>query len=337
MSANDLALRQWVLLRSIPRYPRRASTRELREQLLQQGFEVTPRSVQRDLAALSTTFGYSSEEEGRTLYWFWPQDFGLLDVPGIDPVTALTFTLAEAHLGQVLPSSALQLLAPYFKSARGVLSEHSGSRYSRWADRVRVLGRGPGLSVPQVAPSVLTAVEHSMLSDRVLTITYRRRGDADALMHEICARALIVKDGICYLIATYGTQLPPYHFALHRVIEAKVQEQASPRLAGFNLDSYISSVRAFDWPIDKKPIALELEVTGDVRIHLEERELSADQRITPIGNDRYQVKASVMLTGELRWWLLGYGPEIEVVRPRALRRDVAAAIAKAHAMYGDLS
>ncbi len=333
MSANDLALRQWTLLRSIPRYPQRASTRELRDRLLQQGFEVTPRSVQRDLATLSTTFGYTSEEEGRTLFWFWPKDFGLLDVPGMEPVTALTFTLAEAHLNQILPASALQLLAPYFKTARGVLGQSSGSRYSRWPERVRVLGRGPGLTVPQVQHKVLAVLEQGLLGERVLRIHYCRRGEAKASVHEISPRALVVKDGIYYLIATYGAQMPPYHFALHRATAAEILDQSSPKLPEFDLDRYIRSVRAFDWPIGRQPISLMLSVTEGVRVHLEERALSSDQRISATDDGRYRVEASVMSTSELRWWLLGYGPEIEVIRPIALRREIAATIAGAHALY----
>ncbi|WP_043739805.1 hypothetical protein [Thioalkalivibrio nitratireducens] len=82
---SDQVYRQWQLLRAIPRAPQRRSTRELYEHLRHNGYDITVRSVQRDLAALSTQFGFVDETQGRTAYWYWPESFRVLDVPGMDP------------------------------------------------------------------------------------------------------------------------------------------------------------------------------------------------------------------------------------------------------------
>jgi len=49
--------------------------------------------------------------------------------------------------------------------------------------------------------------------------------------------------------------------------------------------------------------------------HLYETPLSDDKSITEIGDGRMMVKATVLNTEELRWWLLGFGRHVEVVSP----------------------
>ena len=51
-------MRQWHMLRLIPRFPSKVSTSELVHSLADEGFEVTRRTLQRDLAKLTV------------IYWF---------------------------------------------------------------------------------------------------------------------------------------------------------------------------------------------------------------------------------------------------------------------------
>ena len=52
----DTLLRQWTMLRLIPRAPRKIETAALERLLFEEGFEVNRRSIQRDLNTLSTRF-----------------------------------------------------------------------------------------------------------------------------------------------------------------------------------------------------------------------------------------------------------------------------------------
>ena len=49
---SDTLLRQWTMLRHIPRHPRRISVHDLRAHLAEQGYTTTERTIQRDLLEL---------------------------------------------------------------------------------------------------------------------------------------------------------------------------------------------------------------------------------------------------------------------------------------------
>jgi hypothetical protein len=331
---KDQTYRQWILLRAIPREPHRKSTKDLHQALVDEGYDVTLRSVQRDLIDLSAQFGFTDDVVGRASMWFWPKDFKVIDVPGIDPATALVFLMAERHLSDALPTSAMRVLAPYFETARAVMTEEGGNRYREWSRKVRKLPRGPGLAIPKILPDVLETVETALINRRTLRLTYQRRGDRHTQIHEVDPRGLVMKDGLSYLVGTYGTQLPPYHFAVHRIMESEVLETSIPRLPDFDLDEYIHSVKAFDYPRNEDTLSLKLRVTDWVRFHLEERPLSNEQKLGPVdAGGHCTVTAKVSDTSELRWWLLAHGKSIEVVQPVSLRREIADAFKSAAEQY----
>ena len=73
---KDTLLRQWVMLRHIPRGPRRIDTATLRKHLLAAGFDITLRSIQRDLVNLSTILPLAADN-AKPQGWYWLPDCGL--------------------------------------------------------------------------------------------------------------------------------------------------------------------------------------------------------------------------------------------------------------------
>ena len=53
---QDALFRQWHMLRLMPRYPQKVTVQHVRRALEQEGFEITDRSIQRDLNELSEIF-----------------------------------------------------------------------------------------------------------------------------------------------------------------------------------------------------------------------------------------------------------------------------------------
>lgn len=65
---------------------------------------------------------------------------------------------------------------------------------------------------------------------------------------------------------------------------------------------------------------VELEVDALTAQHLEESALSRDQRVAWLDPSRARIEATLPITEQLLWWLLGHGRRIEVIAPAALRR-----------------
>lgn len=301
----DTTLRHWTLLRAIPRAPRGITVPDLHRRLEGEGYRVTRRTVERDLDLLSGLFPLLCDDGGRPYRWSWPQD-RMLEVPGMDPTTALTFALASRFLEQVLPRTSLSLLQPYFEQARTVLNASAASGLAAWPDKVRILPRGLKLIGPEIDPAILDTVYGALLADRRFRCTYRPRDADEDKDYEVNPLGLVVRDAVTYLACTLWDYDDIKQLALHRIRTAEKLDTPARRPPGFDLDAYIRRGE-FSMPFSNQLIRLEALFDADAARHLRETRLSEDQVLEDQPDGRVLVKATVQDTGELRWWLLGFG------------------------------
>ena len=74
---SDQTIRLFHIIQVLPRYPQMTMTvKVLQRKLLVQGYEVSERTLQRDLNAIESLFrGVScSKQPDRSVYWFWTED-----------------------------------------------------------------------------------------------------------------------------------------------------------------------------------------------------------------------------------------------------------------------
>jgi predicted DNA-binding transcriptional regulator YafY len=64
-----------------------------------------------------------------------------------------------------------------------------------------------------------------------------------------------------------------------------------------------------------------------------ERQLSKQQRVTVQKDGRVLLKATVLDTLELRWWLQGFGDRVEILAPKVLRREFKVIAQRMASMY----
>ena len=55
--------------------------------------------------------------------------------------------------------------------------------------------------------------------------------------------------------------------------------------------------------------------------HLTETPISKNQILKQLEDGRYMLKAKLPDTSQIRWWLLGFGSQVEVIRPTSLRQE----------------
>jgi len=135
---TDTTLRQLKLLEYLPRQPRKVSPQDIKESLLQSGFEVSIRTIQRDLKTLSAILPLISDERDKPYGWSWHKDAAGLN-PAMDPIEALTFSLAEEYLEPIMPGKSFKRMKVFFERANNVLKEVDKSSIKKWRDNVRVI------------------------------------------------------------------------------------------------------------------------------------------------------------------------------------------------------
>lgn len=329
---QDALLRQWFMLRQVPRYPRKITVQELRRALAGEGYEITERSLQRDLNELSGAFAIVCDDREKPYGWSWQKDAPSFDLPGLTPAQALTLAMAEQHLQNLLPAPMLDQLRPYFLAARQRLDAEPAPRRSRrWLDKVRSVPATQALLAPAIDTGMQDAVTDALLRERQLDIRYRRRGertDAQARVHPL---ALVQRGPVLYLSCRFYDYEDVRTLPLHRISFAQVREEAARYPKHFSLDEQIEQG---EWAFGSgKKIKLEAIFSAEHGEHLYETPLSKDQKIDVLPDGRLRVTATVADTPQLVWWLLGFAGGVEVKEPQKLRRAMGAALLNATRGY----
>ena len=318
---NNKFLRQWTMLQCVPKRPKRITTRDLMDVLLEKGFEVTQRTIQRDLKTLSKVMpGLQVDTEKDFPGWAWSKDSLIQDIPAMDCNMALTLKLADHFLTTMFPPSILSQLKPYFDSADNVLQLVDKTGYPNWSDKVRILSRTQQLVPAVIQEDVVAVIYEALLKGKQFRGRYVRR-DGDEVEYDIHPLGLIFRESIVYLVATIWDYQDPRHLALHRFKQCELLKEDSVAPEEFDLDSYLKT-GSFDYCAkDGETIQLKVLFDYDAGKHLYETPLSKDQIITKTDNDRLQVEATVKDSGQLRWWLLGFGDYMKVLEPIALQEE----------------
>ncbi len=324
-------LRQLTMLRRIPRFPGKISTRQLMTDLESEGFDVAQRSIQRDLNNLSNIFPTLKSDGNQDVAgWCWAQDTPVHDFPAIDLSTALTFKLAQTFLTQLIPLTVMDMIRPYLDRADRVLKTLDKTGYAAWPEKVRIIPRTQPLIPAVIKPDVLKVIYDALLNERQFRGRYRRRS-ADEAEYDFHPLGLVFRESVVYLIATVWDYPDPRHYALHRFTQCVPLSDRSAQPEGFSLDAYVDT-GTFQYACGKD-IKVTLLFSSAVAIHLLETPLCTDQQITPTRDGRVRITARVKNSDQLRWWLLGFGDRVEVMRPKALREEFKATVRRMRLLY----
>ncbi|MDZ7841711.1 MAG: WYL domain-containing protein [Gammaproteobacteria bacterium] len=330
---SETILRQWSILRSLPVYPRKRTARQIESRLESDGFVVSKRTIERDLEKLSGLWPISADQSGRPYGWYWMEDAGVLDIPGMNPPTALAFRLARQYLAPLLPPDTLQHLEPHFDRAAEVLREGSPSRLATWPKKVKVIGHGPVLLPPETVPGIHETVLQALLENRRIEARYTPRDSGEERDYVINPLGAVFRQSVVYIVGTLWYYDDILQFALHRFTEARMTEARARRPRGFDLDEYIQQ-GAFGYPESDNRIRLKALFDAATAHHLYETPISSDQSLRPREDGRVELTATVLDTEDLRWWLLGFGAGVEVVGPARLRKRMTRTVRAMGALYG---
>jgi predicted DNA-binding transcriptional regulator YafY len=316
--------RYLLLLRMIPRCPRKIDTATIAALLERDGITIHRRSIQRDLEKLSQSFAITCDDQHKPYGWSWTADAPSLDIPTMSPPAALAYRMVADFMSDMFPKEIYDQLKPHFRYADTLLKQTDKDTLKEWPDKVRAVGRSQPLLPPKIPAEVFAVVSDSLLEGKRFQVSYQKRGEKEPVSWTINPLGIVLHDRLITLVCTVGD----YHqikdvrqLQLHRINGAVQLDEPALRPDGFTLDEYIAG-GAFSYRTGEGTIQLKALFEQDAAIHLEETPLSEDQQLTEQGNGNVLVEATVADTRQLRWWLLGFGGRIEVLEPGSLRKEL---------------
>lgn len=312
-------MRQWAILRAVPRHPRRVDAPTIHSLLAHRGIEVTLRTVQRDLNALATTFPLDFDQS-KPQGWCWRRGAGQLEVPSMDVHAALTFNLVEQYMQNLLPRSTLSHMSPWFDAAQGVALSQA-STITKWRDKLRVIPHTLNKIPAPINPSVQATIYNGLLEERQIQVTYRAiTTGKEAKTYPVHPIGLVVMEQVVYLVCTVKDYQDARFLAVHRIDAAQLLEQDAIKPANFDMDEFI--LREFGIRLGEAPLNLVLRIRGVLAKYLAETPVAIDQTMTPVDAEWTRVEVKVPDTIQLRSWLRSLGPDAVVEAPGPLRQEM---------------
>jgi predicted DNA-binding transcriptional regulator YafY len=314
--------RQHRILQLIPKAPRKITIEQIAKLMKQDGCRATTRTLRRDLQDLSAIHPLVCDK-ARPQGWSWARGAAPLLPPTLDPDTALAFTLLAQLAAPALPPRTLAHLEPYFAQAKRILENGPSAALRRWSEKIRVLPPGLPFAPAPIDPQIYGVVSQALLEERCFQARYQnaRQQTKEHVVHPL---GLVLRDPQRYLVCTVRDGQPPIQLALSRIRAATLLDETRTLPEGFKLDEFLGRGE-LDVLLAPEPIRLRFRITREAGGFLFDSRFADDQRIRPDGEEWLLVEATALSTRELRRFLLGFAPHIEVLAPVQLREELRVA------------
>jgi len=329
---SEMILRQWAMLRALPRAPRKISAQTLSLRLSELGFETTERTIQRDLNYLSNIFPLTCDD-AKPKGWHWSEAAVSIELPGMDIHTALTLAIIEQSVNQLLPSITYRHMQPWFEQARKLIA-NAPAKLSDWKKKLHVVNHKMLFVVPKAKPQVQGIVYDGLLNGMQIEVTYQAiSSQAPPKLYPVSPLGLIIRDRLVYLVCKVKEYKSPRLLALHRILAARLLETKAQLIPNLDLEEIGSKVLAI--PQNDQPIRLQMLVSPLIRKYLTESPLSENQTVMVVDAENHVITADVLDSQQLRSWIRSLGREATVIKPEYLRNHLINELNQTTARYNN--
>ena len=178
-SSVSTSYRYLLLLRMIPRYPRKTDTATIAALLERDGISIHRRSIQRDLEKLSQSFAITCDDQHKPYGWYWTADAPSMDIPTMTPPAALAYRMVADFMSDMFPKEIYDQLKPHFRYADTLLKQTDKSTLKEWPEKIRTVGRSQPLMPPDISAEVFAVVSDSLLDGKRFQVAYQKRGEKE--------------------------------------------------------------------------------------------------------------------------------------------------------------
>ena len=315
---------------------------EIVDDIKGQGYSVATHNIRRDLNALLPIHPQleindnSKADEGPINglpYGYRWVGKDLEPTTGITLPEALSLVMVERYLSQSLPVLLTQSLNDIFSKAQQTLELHKKSEITHWPDKIAVIQPAQTLIPPKVNQDVLTTVHEALLKEKQIRVVYQSTNQETSKekTYRLHPLGILQRGPVTYLSAMANDYEDAYIYALHRMKSAELLDQDSRLIANFNLNSFAQKQGHFG---SGEIINFKAKLCEHLATILEETPLSESQLITDVNKTGFrEINATLPNTWQLRWWILGEGERIEVLKPAELRSEIARTLNAAGQFY----
>ena len=189
-------------------------------------------------------------------------------------------------------------------------------------DRMRALvsARAPGAKLHLGAPDHMQEIERALAEQRTLRLRYYSLSRDAETDREVDPYHLTYFNGGVYLVAFCHLRRDVRLFAVERIRAAAVLRDTFVVPESFDVEAYLRDA----WGIVRgELVAVRAVFSPAMAPYIRERLWHPSQELRELAGGGLELRLRVADTGEVRRWLLGFGAEVEVLEPAALRAAMA--------------
>ncbi len=319
-------VRQWLTLLSLQSSRYGLTIRQMAEQA-----GVAQRTVRRDLQMLQR-LGFAVEEgvstRGRK-HW-------RIDESQTPPMLSFTWEEAFAlYVGrQFLEPLAGTMFWQGTHSAFQKIRAHFADPALQYVDQM-------ASSVHQTLSGVSDYSRHDVILDalmvgiedrRFTSLTYQSLRATEPVTYDVYPYGLVFHRWSLYLVAFAPDHDMIRHYKVDRIEHAEAQRLRFQKPADFDLEAYLSDTFGV-YKANGKPARIEVRFHPAVARTVQESRWHSSQILTLQPDGSVIAQFCLTDTTELKSWLLSFGPNATVLKPKQLRTEIAADIAAMQALY----
>ena len=318
---NTEAIRRgFNILGSVSRAP--MSSTDIWRKLKDDGYNVSLKTIQRDLKRLPDIFPFLIEVDDRSRPFTFRQPINSRKYSAMNPTEAICLELAFSFLNPILPKKTLNPINPYLKEANAVLNEQHAKKYKNWKDKVITINEGLQLQSANVNQRVINNIHEALWDEKVIIAKYQSRTKKSADNYKIHPAGLVYRGRIIYLICSFDDNPEKIiYLPLQRFKSIEILREEKSFHQGRKVSNLVKDLLGFR--LNNKKLKVKLKFSKMAGAHLFETPLSKKQTIKETRDGFFMVEDEVVDNMELRYWIRAFGDEVEVVQPKMLRDEFA--------------
>jgi predicted DNA-binding transcriptional regulator YafY len=291
-------------------------------------FEVSPRTIQRDLDSMRELMGAPLVYDRFKKGFYYDQEFSL-PKPNLNEGEIIALFLTDKLLAQLEGTPYAAYLASAGEKLRCLLTDQVSFFMEQEADFISIA------SVPLRGDEV-------KLAERFAVLEKARRQKCSveiehySVQHNQLTRRVLapyhlhLREGTWYVIGYCHLRKEVRLFALDRVSEVKALNEQFEIQPGFNIEEYLKNC----WGIERgESVRVKVRFDAFQAKWIRERVWHPSQELIEREDGGLNFLAEVTGLREIKQWVLGFGEHAEVLEPVELRDEIRAEIERLRGFY----
>jgi len=163
-------------------------------------------------------------------------------------------------------------------------------------------------------------LQNAMAKKRKVNIRYHSLFEGEVINIELCPYHLMYNHRAWYVIGLSSIHKSVRTFKLNRIRELKISDKCFLDDGDFDLADFLN--RAWSMIPEGRLYNIKLKFLPKVAENVTEVQWHSTQKVTRNSDGSAIVEFRVNGLGEISWWILGYGDQVQVVAPKTLRNNI---------------